>query len=465
MNDYKMTIGLEIHAELNTNSKMFCGCKNDQEEKNPNINICPVCLGLPGTLPTVNKEAVRKVLMVGKAVGGKLANFSEFDRKNYFYPDIPKGYQISQYKYPLVLGGELSGVKLTRIHLEEDTAKSTHDTGDFSLVDFNRAGLPLMELVTEPVIKSAKEAGDFGRELQLLLRYLNVSFANMEKGQMRVEVNISVSNTDTFGTKVEVKNINSFRSAEKAIEYEFKRQVDLILKGEKVIQETRGFDENKNQTFSQRSKEDSHDYRYFPDPDIPKFQINKLFSELEIPETPGQKRLRFTKVFGIKSEDIEFFINNQELSDLFENAGNLFSGDTQYIKILSNYITSDLSGLIKKAGKDFGNINASGMYKLVDLIRQNKISSRGAKDILKIMFENGGDPFDIANSNNLILNTDENAIKEVIDGVLSENESIVKDYKSGKENALQFLIGQSMKKLKGSGNPQTIKDIILSKIS
>jgi aspartyl-tRNA(Asn)/glutamyl-tRNA(Gln) amidotransferase subunit B len=282
---------------------------------------------------------------------------------------------------------------------------------------------------------------------------------------MRVEVNISVSNTDTFGTKVEVKNINSFRSAEKAIEYEFKRQVDLILKGEKVIQETRGFDENKNRTFSQRSKEDSHDYRYFPDPDIPKFQINKLFSELEIPETPGQKRLRFAKIFGIKSEDIEFFINNQELSDLFEDAGKLFTGDLQYIKILSNYITSDLSGLIKKAGQDFGNINASGMYKLVDLIRQNKISSRGAKDILKIMFENGGDPFDIANSNNLILNTDENAVKEVIDGVLSENESIVKDYKSGKENALQFLIGQSMKKLKGSGNPQTIKDIILSKIS
>jgi aspartyl-tRNA(Asn)/glutamyl-tRNA(Gln) amidotransferase subunit B len=465
MNDYKMTIGLEIHAELNTNSKMFCGCKNDQEEKRPNVNICPVCLGLPGTLPTVNKEAVKKVLMVGKAVGGKLADFSEFDRKNYFYPDIPKGYQISQYKYPLVLGGELSGVKLTRIHLEEDTAKSTHDTGDFSLVDFNRAGLPLMELVTEPVIKSAKEAGDFGRELQLLLRYLNVSFANMEKGQMRVEVNISVSNTDTFGTKVEVKNINSFRSAEKAIEYEIKRQVDLLLKGEKVMQETRGFDENKNQTFSQRSKEDSHDYRYFTDPDIPKFQINKLFSELEIPETPSQKRLRFAQIFGIKSEDIEFFINNQELSDLFEDAGKLFTGDLQYIKILSNYITSDLSGLIKKAGQDFGNINASGMYKLVDLIRQNKISSRGAKDILKIMFENGGDPFDIANSNNLILNTDENAVKEVIDGVLSENESIVKDYKSGKENALQFLIGQSMKKLKGSGNPQTIKDIILSKIS
>lgn len=277
MAKYTPTIGLEIHAELKTLSKMFCGCKNDPDCETPNTNVCPICMGHPGTMPYPNKEAIKHVLKVGLAVGGTLADFTEFDRKNYFYPDIPKGYQISQYKYPLISGGKIKDVELTRIHLEEDTAKSSHDTGDYSLVDFNRSSLPLMELVTEPVMHDAKTAGDFAKELQLLLRYLGASEANMEKGQMRVEANISISaDPAKLGTKVEVKNINSFKSVEKAIEYEIARHEALLEAGEKIAQETRGFDESTGKTFSQRSKEDAHDYRYFPEPDIPKFFLKEI---------------------------------------------------------------------------------------------------------------------------------------------------------------------------------------------
>ena len=359
MADYKITIGLEIHAELKTQSKMFCGCINSPEEKESNIHTCPICMGYPGTLPVINKKAVKLVLLVGTALGGKIADFTEFDRKNYFYPDIPKGYQISQYKNPLIQGGTLNGVKLTRIHLEEDTARSTHDTGDTqtSLVDFNRAGVPLMELVTEPVIHSSSEAVNFAKELQLLLQYLEVSDANMEKGEMRVEINFSVSKDNTLGTKVEVKNINSFRAICKAIDFEYKRQVDLLEKGEKIFQETRGWDENKEITFSQRMKESAHDYRYFPDPDLPKLIISEISDfapdklKKFLKETPIEKRERFTKVFGLKNSDIEIYIGNTEAGRFFENvAKELKEGSVQ---TASNYITSDIIGLSKTIGQDF----------------------------------------------------------------------------------------------------------------
>src|SRR3989338_5359180 len=264
MKKYYPTIGLEIHAELSTKTKMFCACKNDPDEEKPNINICPVCMAHPGALPVINKKAVEHVIKVGLAIDGEIADFTEFDRKNYFYPDIPKGYQISQYKYPIVSGGHLAGFDITRVHLEEDTANSKHDRGDFSLIDFNRAGVPLMELVTEPVINSPEQAGAFARELQVLLRTLGVSEANMEKGQMRVEANISVSaDPKKFGTKVEVKNLNSFRAAERAIKYEIERMIYLTEegRGSEIIQETRGWDEMKQATFSQRKKEYSEDYR------------------------------------------------------------------------------------------------------------------------------------------------------------------------------------------------------------
>ena len=281
-NNYTATIGLEIHAELKTKTKMFCSCKNDTEEKKPNVNVCPICMGHPGTLPVLNNEAIKQVVRVGLAVGGKIADFTEWDRKNYFYPDIPKGYQITQYKFPIVTGGQIDGVEITRIHLEEDTAKSSHEEGDFSLVDFNRSGVPLMELVTEPVIHDAKTASNFAKDLQLILQYLDASDANMEKGEMRVEANISVSDTEKLGRKVEVKNLNSFRSVERAVEFEIERQIAVIESGKEIVQETRGWDEGKQITFSQRAKEDSHDYRYFPDPDIPKVMLSELFDVEEL---------------------------------------------------------------------------------------------------------------------------------------------------------------------------------------
>ena len=289
-NEYITTIGLEVHAELHTNSKMWCGCKNDPYEKRPNVNICEVCMAHPGTLPVANKDAIKKVITVGLAVGADIADFTEFDRKNYFYPDIPKGYQLSQYKLPIVSHGMINGVELTRIHLEEDTAKSSHENA-MTLVDYNRAGVPLMELVTEPVIHSAEQAGAFARELQRIPRYVGASEANMELGQMRIEANISVSkDPKKFGTKVEVKNINSFASVEGAIRYEVARHIELIEEGGAVVQETRGWDEGKQSTFSQRKKENAHVYRYFPDPGLPKLYLSKLLDieaiRKTLPEMP-----------------------------------------------------------------------------------------------------------------------------------------------------------------------------------
>lgn len=463
-----MTIGLEIHAELKTKSKMFCGCRNSGMEENlgPNINICPVCTGQPGTLPVINKEAVHKVLLIGTAIGGKLANFTEFDRKNYFYPDIPKGYQISQYQFPLVSGGLLSGVSITRIHLEEDTARSSHDKGDYSLVDFNRAGVPLMELVTEPVIHSAEEASTFAKELQLLLRYLDLSEANMEKGEMRVEVNFSISENEKLGTKVEIKNLNSFRSVSRAIEYEFERQKSVLEDGGVIKQETRGWDESNQKTFSQRSKEDAHDYRYFPEPDLPKLMISEIsdFSPekliKELPELPWQKRNRLSEKFGLKTEDIEMYVGDEKTGRFFEEAA-LIAG-AENASLLSNYISSDLVGLSKKnEDGSFGNITAETFANLIKMVVSNELSSRGAKDVLKIMFDSGGEPRTIAERENLIQKNDLSELKQIMEIVIEENPKTVGEYKSGKESVLQYFIGQGMKKSKGSANPEILKKIIL----
>jgi len=465
-----MTIGLEIHAELKTKSKMFCGCINSPEEKEPNIHICPVCMGNPGTLPTINKEAVRKVLLVGLSIGANLADFTEFDRKNYFYPDIPKGYQISQYKYPLVSGGSIAGVEITRIHLEEDTARSSHDTKDVSLVDFNRAGVPLMELVTEPVIHSSEQAVTFAKELQLLLQYLNASDANMEKGEMRVEVNISVSKTEKFGTKVEVKNINSFRAVGRAIDYEYKRQTALLEKGEKMVQETRGWDENKGITFSQRLKESAHDYRYFPEPDLPKLLISEVpeFSKNKLKESivelPWEKRERFIQTLGLKKEDAEMYVNNMRVAEFFESVVAKISHlGTEGIQSASNYITSDLVGLSKSVGTEFtfGKVSVESFVELITMIKRGDISSRGAKDILKILFEVGGSSEKIANEKGLIQKSNTDELKKIMSEIVSANPKIVEEYKSGKESVLQFFVGQGMKTTKGSANPEVLKKIIL----
>ena len=399
-------------------------------------------------------------------MNGELADFTEFDRKNYFYPDIPKGYQISQYKYPLVSGGELAGVKITRVHLEEDTAKSTHDDAGHSLVDFNRAGIPLMELVTEPVVENAEQAGKFARELQLLLRYLGVGDANMEKGEMRIEANISVSDNDEFGTKVEVKNLNSFKVVEKAIDYEIKRQIKVIEEGGEIVQETRGWDENKQETFSQRLKEGSEDYRYFPDPDLPKLKLSEIpefdkkVLENELPELPWEKRQRYIDSYGIKDEDVEHYVTNKLYDSLFEKVAEELK-DKDLIKLASNYITSDLVGLKKNDEREgLGGVNENNFVELVKLIGEDKLSSRGAKDSLKIIFENGGNALEIAEKNNFIQTSDKEALKEIITKVIENNSEVVEEYKSGKEAVMGFLIGQAMKEAKGSANPKMLGEIL-----
>ena len=456
---YYTTIGLEIHAELKTKSKMFCGCPNNPDEKIPNVNICEVCTAQPGTLPVINKQAVLSVIKVGLALGSKIADFTEFDRKNYFYPDIPKAYQISQYKNPIVLGGELNGVKITRVHLEEDTATSKHDRGNYSLVDFNRAGVPLMELVTEPVIHSAKEAGDFGKELQLLLRYLDVSEANMEKGQMRVELNISVSdNPEKLGTKVEVKNINSFRAVERAALYEIERMTSLLEagKGDEIVQETRGWDESKQQTFSQRKKENANDYRYFPDPDLPKLFLSKIFDiddiKKNLPELPKDKRIRYKNDYELKDEDIESYVTDRELGNWFEEVASKLK-DKEKVRIASNYITSDFLGL-KKTNLDIKLPKTSNFVELIEMISQNQISSRSAKDILAMIVVEDNSPMEIAKAKDLLQKNDEGQLKEVILKIIKDNPKVVETYKSGKENAIMSLVGQVMKETKGSANPQ-----------
>src|SRR3989339_2171570 len=352
MAEYRPTIGLEIHAELHTRTKMFCACLNDADQKAPNTNICPVCMAHPGSLPVINKEAVKHVLRVGLALGSTLADYTEFDRKSYFYPDIPKGYQLSQFAFPLVSGGTLRNIEITRIHLEEDTARSQHE-GDKSLVDYNRAGVPLMELVTEPVIHTAEDAGNFARELQLLLRYLGAGEANMEKGEMRVEANISVSKDDTLGTKVEVKNLNSFRSVERAIAFEIARHIEVLEKGGTLVQETRGWNENTQSTSSQRKKESSHDYRYFPDPDLPKLRLSEI-SELSaetlrasLPEIPSQKRERLASLGFLQVQDIEQLVGDERLTALFGEMEKTLD-KPELIKIAANFILNDIAGQLKK---------------------------------------------------------------------------------------------------------------------
>ena len=469
---YVPTIGLEIHEELKTKTKMFCNSKNDPDVNMPNVNICPVCMAHPGTLPVINKEAVKSVLKVGVAVEGKLADFTEFDRKNYFYPDIPKGYQISQYKYPLVSGGSLEGIDITRIHLEEDTAKSTHFS-NYSLIDFNRAGVPLMELVTEPVIENGVQASLFAKELQLLLRTLKVGEANMEKGEMRVEANISIKpeGNGNLGTKVEVKNLNSFRAVERAISYEINRQEKLLDEGGKVAQETRGWDEGKQETFSQRIKEGSADYRYFPDPDLPKLYINKM-KELEekslksqLPELPWEKRGKYVDEYDIKKEDADMFVRDSYLSKLFDAVVGEFKGDKKLIKTASNYITSDIAGLIKtdadSSEKLHKNITAESFAQLMSMIHKNEISSRGAKDILKEMYDRGGSPSEIAKKKNLLQKSDEGELKNIVEKIIAENKKVADEYKNGKETSLQFLIGQGMRMTGGSANPEVLKKLFI----
>lgn len=467
MKTYKPTIGIEVHAELKTKTKMFCDSKNDPHASEPNTHVCPICMGHPGTLPVINKTAVEHVLKVGLALGSEIASYTEFDRKNYFYPDIPKGYQISQYEYPLVKGGVLNGVVITRVHLEEDTARSLHDQGDGSIVDYNRAGVPLMELVTEPVIHDAKTAGDFARELQLLLRTLGVSDANMEKGEMRVEANISISDTDAFGTKVEVKNLNSFKSVENAILYEVRRQAEILERGEKVIQETRGWDEAKGKTFSQRVKESANDYRYFPDPDLPKLNIN-VSSELDLsrladdmPELPEIKRSKYRDI-GLSREQIDTIIADTDLDNFFRHILTAIGSDAKRAKTAANYLLTDLLPFL--TGKSIGDVHVESFVELIDMVVANEITSRVAKDLIEEVALSGAKPRTIAAERGLLQNNSDEAILEIVHAVIAGNQAVVQEYKAGKEASLQYLIGQGMKLSKGSANPKSLADLLRKRV-
>ena len=490
--NYQPTIGLEVHVELKTKSKMFCDCLNDPNERHPNVNICPICTAQPGSLPVINKEAVRKTIKTGLALNCQIPEYSKFDRKNYFYPDLPKGYQISQLYQPLCREGflEIDGkkIRIREVHLEEDTGRLIHEK-DYSLVDFNRAGIPLMELATEPDITSAKEARKFAEELQLILRYLDVSEADMEKGEFRVEANISLrlQTTDKLGTKVEIKNLNSFRAVEKALDYEIERQTKVLKAGKKIIQETRGWldeitassrrvagarvDDVKGVTVSQREKEEAHDYRYFPEPDLPPLHNTKEFVNkirAEIPELSRQRRERLAKEYKLDKKSIEVFVQNKDFGEYFEKVISELPPKIpknqlpRLIKLATNYLITDLQGLLKGAsvtGEDFL-ITAENFAEFITLIEEGKISSKIAKMVLSEMFSTGADPSHIVEEKGLSQITDEAEIEKIIKEVISKNPKAVEDFKKGKENAFQYLIGQIMAKTRGKANPQIVKDIL-----
>ena len=479
MKKYQPTIGLEIHAELKTKTKMFCDCLNDSLEKKANKNICPICTGQPGVLPVINKKAIDMVIKTGLALDCQIAKKTWFERKNYFYPDLPKGYQISQYEAPICEKGKFKDIGITRIHLEEDAGKLIHSKNE-SLVDFNRAGVPLMELVTEPDIKSAEQAKKFSQELQLILRYLRVSDADMEKGQMRVEANISLD----MGTKVEIKNLNSFKAVERAIDYEIKRQQEILESNEKIIHETRGWNEIKQKTFSQRTKETSEDYRYFPEPDLPPLEISKKDIEkikTEIPELPQARQERFKKEYRIPQSNIETLTVYKNLGDFFEasiselkawlKSGKIKTNIDRLVKLSANYIITEFPKYTKEEIKFTPTTNAlvwgftpENFAELIYLTFIGDISSSGAQEVLKEMFKKGGDPSQIIKSRGLKQVSKEEDLEKIVEKIIKNNPQPVKDYKKGKETALQFLVGQAMKESKGKANPKIASKLLKKKL-
>ncbi len=488
MNKYIPVIGMEIHVELKTKSKMFCQCKNGLGlEKKPNVDICPVCTAQPGTLPVPNVQAIEAVQLAGLALGCNLRLESKFDRKNYFYPDIPKGYQISQYDQPFCEKGKLKingkEIGITRIHLEEDTGKLIHPKGvEYTLVDFNRAGVPLMELVTEPDIETGEEARIFCQKLQQICRYLEISDADMEKGNMRCEANISLfkeGEEKLSGTKVEVKNINSFKFVEKAINFEIERQTEMLDRGEKIIQETRGWDANKGETVSQRKKESAHDYRYFPEPDIPPFSFDENYVEnikRKLPELPDQKVERFKKEYNLPIADVEIITSEKELAQYFENVVseirekiNCKEYDCQEeraIKLAANYMIGELRRHMGEHGHDLADIKImpENYAEFICILSEGKINSSAAQTVLAEMYKTGGDPSQIIEEKNLAQMDNSDELEKIIDEVLVKNEKSVVDFKAGKENALKFLIGQVMATTKGKANPQIVQEIVKNKL-
>jgi aspartyl-tRNA(Asn)/glutamyl-tRNA(Gln) amidotransferase subunit B len=479
---YTTTIGLEIHVELNTASKMFCGCRVAFGGE-PNTRTCPVCLGLPGSLPVANEKAVAGTIKIGLALNCDIVSSSLFHRKNYFYPDMPKNYQISQYEFPIASGGwlELPGdgghrVGITRVHLEEDTGKSVHAGGtgriadsEYSLEDFNRAGTPLVEIVTEPDIHSAEEARAFVSELRAILESLGVSDVRMEEGSMRVDANVSVraQGEAGHGAKVEVKNMNSIRSVGRALEFEEGRQRRALDAGESLVQETRHFDEKTGSTSSLRTKEYAFDYRYFPEPDLVPFEPSRQWVDDiggTMPELPAARRARFASQFGLGKKDIDVLTASKSVADWFEAAATAYGGDA---KKIVNWIIADLFGLLNEAGVELqsSKIAPAALADLVRMIDSGAISGKQAKLVLSEMFETGGEPAAIAEERGLRQESDSGAIAAVVDEVIAANPDAAEKVRAGQMGTIGFLVGQVMKKTQGQANPALASELLRDRLS
>jgi aspartyl-tRNA(Asn)/glutamyl-tRNA(Gln) amidotransferase subunit B len=497
---YEAIIGLEIHIRLDTKSKMFCGSTN-AESAEPNMYTCPICMGHPGTLPALNAEAVELGTKVALALNCDIPLFTKFDRKNYFYPDLPKGYQISQYDQPIAVDGFVDiypdeinpkKIRIERLHLEEDAAKLKHDASGNSLVDFNRAGAPLAELVTKPDIRSAAEAKMFMQEFQQIVRYIGASHADMEKGHMRCDANVSLRpvGESALYPKTEVKNMNSFRSVERAILYEIERQTTLWdAHNAPEITTTRGWDDSTGVTVEQRTKEDASDYRYFPEPDIPPLVRTQEEIELlrrRLPELPMQRRLRFMDEFALSYNDAKTLTTDPAVATFFEdtmselrawlNSLDTTTGSDEEIwtqsrkkmgRLTASWVTSEIFKLCNAEKVAFADlkITPENMAELLTLVYEKRVNSSAAQKILHIMFQNGGDPSVIMQEHDLTQVSDHGAIDEIVQGIINSNASVVAEYKAGKEKALMYLVGQVMKASKGKVNPEIATELLTQKLS
>jgi aspartyl-tRNA(Asn)/glutamyl-tRNA(Gln) amidotransferase subunit B len=489
---YEAVIGLEVHSQLLTNSKVFCGCSTKFGAE-ANTQVCPVCLGMPGTLPVLNKTAVEYAIKMALASHCKVNDKSIFARKNYFYPDLPKGYQISQYNEPLTQKGYIDiqvndaekRIGITRIHMEEDAGKLLHgesyEDADYSFVDLNRAGVPLIEIVSEPDIRTSEEAVEYLKALRDILVYLEICDGNMEEGSFRCDANVSVRpvGQKEFGTKAELKNMNSFRFVQKAIEYEINRQIELIEDGGKVIQETRLFDSDKGVTISMRSKEEAHDYRYFPEPDLLPLQIDAAWIEeikRTLPELPAEKRERFVKEYGIPAYDAGVLTASKELANYYEECVQKYRGQGSGVrgqeipKTVSNWVMGELLRLLKEDGKDIAqpsafSIQPSIFAKLLNMVDAGTINLKTAKEIFEEVYKTGKDPEAIVKGKGLVQISDEGALIKAIDEVIAANPKEVAEYKAGKEKLLSFFVGQTMKATKGQANPQVLNKLLKERLA
>lgn len=469
--EYEIVIGLEVHAELATKSKIYCSCKTEFGGE-PNTHCCPICTGMPGVLPVLNEKVVEYAVRAGLATNCTIAEYSKQDRKNYFYPDLPKAYQVSQYDLPLCKEGyveiDIEGTKkkigITRIHIEEDAGKLIHDEwGSGTLVDYNRCGVPLIEIVSEPDIRSAEEARAYVENLRAILQYVEVSDCKMQEGSLRADVNLSVrpKGQEKFGTRTEMKNLNSFRSIVRAVEAEAKRQISEIESGGTIYQETRRWDDDKGISYAMRSKEEAHDYRYFPEPDLAPIVSDREWIEgikASLPELPEARRNRYISEFGLPEYDALLITQSKVLSDFFEEAVSKSSSP----KLVSNWIMGDLMRILKDKGLEVEQIPFPAEYlaRMIKLIESGKISGTIAKKVFEKMFESGKDPETIVKEEGLEVVSDEGALVGIVKSILEKNPQSVDDYKNGKEKAIGFLVGQAMKETKGKANPQIINKIL-----